>query len=231
MLKRATPYPGDDINEMWATIAAPLFYVSDVKALVEEFVDESPARLPANPCWIEHSPEFCVVFWQPIDSDIEWLMFALVSKAPSVVAHVAMGDIINEDGGLSVNIDRKNLRLQSDEKTLEDIEKCVGASAYVAKLFASLESSTIEVPLSAGRKMHARQGKGGMFRHYELDLTAARRQAAERQSHGGTHASPAWHIRRGHMRTLKDGRRIFIRSCEVGSKERGVVLKDYVVGV
>jgi hypothetical protein len=45
----------------------------------------------------------------------------------------------------------------------------------------------------------------------------------------GTHASPRWHVRRGHWRQLADGRRVFVRACEVGDPERGGVLKDYVI--
>jgi hypothetical protein len=46
---------------------------------------------------------------------------------------------------------------------------------------------------------------------------------------GGTHATPRWHIRRGHWRSLADGRRVFVRECEVGDKPRGGVVKDYEV--
>ncbi|GEM_PF-531244 len=44
---------------------------------------------------------------------------------------------------------------------------------------------------------------------------------------GGTHTSPRWHIRRGHWRQLQDGRRVFVRECEVGDQTRGGVIKDY----
>ena len=47
---------------------------------------------------------------------------------------------------------------------------------------------------------------------------------------GGTHASPRWHIRRGHWRQLADGRRIFVRECQVGDAANGGVLKDYTIG-
>ncbi len=43
----------------------------------------------------------------------------------------------------------------------------------------------------------------------------------------GTHASPRWHIRRGHWRQLTDGRRVFVRECEIGDASRGGVVKDY----
>lgn len=48
---------------------------------------------------------------------------------------------------------------------------------------------------------------------------------------GGSHASPRWHLRRGHWRQLADGRRVFVRECEVGDPSRGGVIKDYHVHV
>lgn len=47
---------------------------------------------------------------------------------------------------------------------------------------------------------------------------------------GGSHASPRWHVRRGHWRQLADGRRVFVQACEVGDPARGGVVKDYLVG-
>lgn len=47
--------------------------------------------------------------------------------------------------------------------------------------------------------------------------------------HRGTHASPRWHVRRGHWRQLGDGRRVFVRECQVGDASRGGVVKDYQV--
>jgi hypothetical protein len=49
------------------------------------------------------------------------------------------------------------------------------------------------------------------------------------ESAGGSHASPRWHVRRGHWRQLADGRRVFVRACEVGDPTRGGVVKDYLV--
>jgi hypothetical protein len=33
----------------------------------------------------------------------------------------------------------------------------------------------------------------------------------------------------GHWRNLADGRRVFVRECEVGDRSRGGVVKDYEV--
>lgn len=59
-----------------------------------------------------------------------------------------------------------------------------------------------------------------------VDIDPVRVRAATLQT-GGSHASPRWHIRRGHWRTLADGRRVFVQACEVGDATRGGVIKDY----
>jgi hypothetical protein len=66
--------------------------------------------------------------------------------------------------------------------------------------------------------------RGWTYRIAEIDTTQVAAAVALR---GGTHASPRWHIRRGHWRTLADGRRVFVRECEVGDQSRGAVVKDY----
>jgi hypothetical protein len=82
---------------------------------------------------------------------------------------------------------------------------------------------------STRRPKLARAGVSGWtWRMVDIDL--ARIHAASRQA-SGSHASPRWHIRRGHWRTLTDGRRVFVRACEVGDVTRGGVVKDYHVAV
>jgi hypothetical protein len=44
---------------------------------------------------------------------------------------------------------------------------------------------------------------------------------------GGGHASPRLHFRRGHVRRIGDGRRVWVRSCLVGDKTAGFAGKDY----
>lgn len=48
---------------------------------------------------------------------------------------------------------------------------------------------------------------------------------------GGTHASPRQHQRRGHFRTLADGRRVWVRDCTVGDATLGTVWKDYRISL
>lgn len=46
---------------------------------------------------------------------------------------------------------------------------------------------------------------------------------------GGTHASPRQHERRGHLRTLKGGKSIWVKPHKVGNAALGSVFHDYVV--
>ncbi len=78
------------------------------------------------------------------------------------------------------------------------------------------------------RAPFARDGvRGWVWRQVAIDPERLRSASADL---GGSHASPRWHLRRGHWRQMADGRRIFVRQCEVGDPERGGVVKDYAVG-
>jgi len=88
--------------------------------------------------------------------------------------------------------------------------------------------SDAQVPRTRRPKL-ARAGVTGWSWHV-VDIDSARMSAAATAA-GGNHASPRWHVRRGHWRTLRDGRRLFVRSCEVGDPGRGGVLKDYHVAM
>lgn len=77
------------------------------------------------------------------------------------------------------------------------------------------------------RRKYAKAGvRGWTWHQITIDAERARAKSLEL---GGTHASPRWHIRRGHWRQLADGRRVFVRQCQVGDPAHGGVVKDYIV--
>lgn len=51
------------------------------------------------------------------------------------------------------------------------------------------------------------------------------------EDRGGSHASPRFHVRRGHIRRLPDGRRTWVKQCTVGDVSNGRVDKDYLVKI
>jgi hypothetical protein len=82
------------------------------------------------------------------------------------------------------------------------------------------------VPATRRPKLARRGVSGWEYRVVNIDPA---RVVAVARARGGTHASPRWHIRRGHFRTLADGRRTFVRACAVGDRARGGIVKDYRV--
>jgi len=46
---------------------------------------------------------------------------------------------------------------------------------------------------------------------------------------GGTHQSPRFHWRRGHIRRLPTGKQTWVRPCMVGDLKQGIIAKDYAV--
>ena len=47
---------------------------------------------------------------------------------------------------------------------------------------------------------------------------------------GGTHASPRHHDRRGHFRTLRSGKKVWVKNHKVGNPANGTVFHDYQLG-
>jgi hypothetical protein len=72
-------------------------------------------------------------------------------------------------------------------------------------------------------------GWGWTYRLITIDADKHAATAASRTVPGGTHASPAWHERRGHWRHLSSGKQVWVRHCEVGQRGQGGVVHDYLV--
>ena len=79
-------------------------------------------------------------------------------------------------------------------------------------------------PKKAGKKIKAALP----FDAYHILTIDATGAAGERVGRAGEHRSPREHLRRGHIRRLADGRRIWINATVVAAgRGAGVVSKDY----
>lgn len=84
---------------------------------------------------------------------------------------------------------------------------------------------------SIGAALNARRikkGKRPLYDWVTIDISAP--TAAASTPKGGTHASPKPHERRGHMRTYKSGKQVFIKSMTINKHkiaEAGFVFHDY----
>jgi hypothetical protein len=77
--------------------------------------------------------------------------------------------------------------------------------------------------LQKSRKL---RGKIPLFSYWTLHLNGRSEQG---DCHGGTHASPRVHLRRGHPRQYAPGKWTWVQPCAVGNKHLGMVHKDYAL--
>lgn len=99
--------------------------------------------------------------------------------------------------------------------------------ARALKILAREPSVRIEhVPNNRRKSFVKTKTPSWAYRIVDIDLSKLKDR---NKSLGGSHASPRWHIRRGHWRTLPSGRRVFVKACQVGDRRRGGIVKDYQV--
>lgn len=83
-------------------------------------------------------------------------------------------------------------------------------------------------PDPALQRARAKRGKQPLFSCWTLDIDLGHEQT-DRESMGGTHASPRLHLRRGHARQYAPGKYCWVQPHVVGNKAAGMVHKDYAV--
>lgn len=80
-----------------------------------------------------------------------------------------------------------------------------------------------QAPDEKMRRMRRLKGKRPLFTYKVITITGKK---SHRRSGNGTHASPVAHLRRGHWRNYKSGKRTWIEASMVNG-ENGMVAKDY----
>lgn len=92
---------------------------------------------------------------------------------------------------------------------------------------AEYETEIVErEPDDRQRKLRRLRGKKPLFTYKVITITGKRK--VSESGKGGTHASPVTHLRRGHWRHYKSGKRTWIEAVMVNG-EHGIVAKDYKV--
>lgn len=102
----------------------------------------------------------------------------------------------------------------------------VGQACHSLRAGARLERRT--EPSSGRRWKFERRGVGG-FVYHELRIPVDAAAPAGDRAAAGSHASPAFHVRRAHLRQLASGKLTFVKQCFVGSRAKGFVGKHYKV--
>lgn len=100
--------------------------------------------------------------------------------------------------------------------------------AYEMLIVMNTNNATLrkeDPPIKLNKKRIAK-GKEPFQTYHVLDVP---HRSDKGPAQGGTHASPRFHLRRGHIRRLPTGRTTWVRPSAVGDPSRGSVRADYRV--
>jgi len=116
---------------------------------------------------------------------------------------------------------------ESEKMGKADAEMILGfMSAWYESLSRRVETY---LPTPVQTFTNRRKIAQGKIPSYEWRTVLIEPSAPRREGLGGTHASPRLHDRRGHLRMLKSGKSVWVRSCKVGDPTKGIVFKDYQI--
>ena len=102
--------------------------------------------------------------------------------------------------------------------------------AFIAAFIDSLEFDTVTAHQPIKPKNWEKKIRQNKVPTYDWTTIVIEPSKSRSEHQGGTHASPRWHERRGHWRTIKKtGKKVWIKHCEVGNKALGAVFHDYVI--
>ena len=170
----------------------------------------SPGASHALVLWREQPDGSVQIIAAQRRSDKEWL-----SVSPTTVTK-------NEDGSFHYE------RIGYDER---NTEFAILMHARAMNLFYILGCSNVDTADNpAPAALNKKRSKAGKFPvlEYKTLILKLDAQRTSGQAAGGTHASPRVHLRRGHVRRLESGRRVWVQACVVGSTH-GMILKDYKI--
>ncbi|SNR52031.1 hypothetical protein EYF88_12460 [Paracoccus sediminis] len=216
---------------------APIYFFDDQAAFDSDVVDQAmtrvfsgPIRLP-NPAVIfelreQRSAPSGLIVCARQKGDIVEAAFLMRRRAPCGWTDCLVRVWLHPDGMAEI----EGNPTECEDQTIRGHGEVAAGIVWRAMTILGSAPGIRDQKLSlAKRSRMAREGVRGWVWH-QVAIDPARLRAAI-PPQGGSHASPRWHLRRGHWRRLADGRRVFVRQCEVGDPTRGGVVKDYTVEI
>ena len=128
-------------------------------------------------------------------------------------------------------VDEEGIKVRHKDGTPFDYRTshATGVLAFLAAFLQSLETTPATGHLPIKRATWEKKVRQGKVPVYDWKTVVIEPTKPKGNDQGGTHASPRWHERRGHWRTMKSGKKIWVKNCEVGNKALGAVFKDYII--
>jgi|ERR1035437_910649 hypothetical protein len=163
-----------------------------------------------------------------------WLL-----QMPLSLACTTNSELIPAYSGLSKNSDLSKLNAMFKHLTISDgaqtdiklgVIKHLAHVSNIMRLFIAFINSSEKVSYKEKSNNpytipQVVKSKKPLWEYKLLSLKQIKKESSDFL--GGTHASPRYHLRRGHWRTLSSGKEVYIDPMEVGDKSKGLIEKDY----
>lgn len=126
----------------------------------------------------------------------------------------------------------RDLQGEAYEKAVRDLTDEALVLAHFCLLCNCDNVSPVRIFAPSAKLISASERRGRLppDEYYVLDCFIGE-HVERNDERGGSHASPRFHVRRGHIRRLPDGRRTWVKQCSVGDVSNGRIDKDYRVKV
>jgi hypothetical protein len=161
----------------------------------------------------EEKIECMTAIW--MDSSHKWVPYISFSLPRS-------GYLLSMDGV-------RQMRIYCDDKNIHDIAQ---EAEVLLNFINALQCSNVEIAKTEGRKKTVKHVKDALpFDDYHFLAIKQQDSAPESAGHGGTHRSPREHLRRGHIRRLQTGKKIWVSATVVCAGRGGKVSKDYLMAL
>lgn len=179
-------------------------------------------------------------FGKTVASDWEVYEFDLLVRVGRAVDGLAAIKLSRPSTGEDISLDAVNRWFATSKSVWTDPGEsglhpgeswtamlCLGV-AYCIEVFSCTNVIQVEhKPPKIINEARKRKNKVPFFSFRTIHVTGEREEG-ERKTKGG-HASPRLHFRRGHIRKLANGSKVWVRHCLVGDKSKGFAAHDYSV--
>lgn len=176
----------------------------------------------------------CILICEQFDDRIEFESVSCIDSNPTIrknfwyLATHKSSILEGQWDSLALQVDGVNTRgankVWDDYMKLSELESLHVILRFLSALCCSnTEIVDAEAPDQKLNASRMRKGKTPFFTYKMLTIKA---QSRKGEGEDRTHNSPRVHIRRGHIRKLKD-KTVWVNSCVVGDKKKGIVSKIY----
>lgn len=139
------------------------------------------------------------------------------------ITNDSKGVLLN--GGQAIRSDALN----NNDKAVEKVNEVALLTIAANQLMVCSNITFVEhkAPRIINKK-RLKKNKPPIFEYKTLHLKTER-VLGDAESEDFDRAGPRVHLRRGHIRHLGAGKTTWVQACVVGNKERGMIVKDYVI--